>query len=632
MNNSPYIKTTEQKAYPRRWRLLALFGMQALFLLLIAVHYGKLMLQKEEHFTRQEIKKIERGPILDAEGRILAMDQSLANISLWKPDVRDIPALVLALQAIPHFIDEDAIALTERIEQSASDFLYIKKRVDQKTRLLIQEAQQQGNLPGVGIEEVSGRIYPEGHLAAHIIGYVGDDNRGLGGAELAFDRDLYPTDGRQFGSQLKLTINAKIQYDLEQICRRSMVTNNAESIVMLAMNSTNGEILAWVSLPDFDPNFLRSSTDFQRINRITTLAFEPGSVFKIFSLAAVLELGGIDANTSFYCDGSYERKTASGEIIRLGCVSPHGWVKLPEIIAYSCNVGTALAADRVATDDFYRIILDFGFGQRTGIGLSGESIGYLRSPKDWSLRSKPTIAFGQEIATSPIQIMQAATAIANEGLLIKPKFVKSIVAPNGRVEKDFPSEALRQVVSKQVANTILKSLEQSVAPRGTGRRANIEDVRTGVKTGTAQIIDPKTGTYSKTDYIASCIAFYPADKPELIIYQAVVKPKGSSIHGSIISAPDVGEAADLIIDYLGIERGKSLRLEHPGTIVLKTTEALKIGDQLPDFTGMSKKQLLPLFAHQGIDLKIYGNGWVLRQFPEAGTAITEGMEIILELE
>lgn len=574
----------------------------------------------------------ERGPILDRNGRILAMESALANISLWKPEVSDLPALCASLVAIPGLVDEDATDLAERILSAPGDFMYLRKRVDQSLRDAVAHARAEGKLPGVGIENIAARIYPEGALASHVVGFVGDDNKGLGGVELSFDRDLTAPEGERMGKQLFLTIDAEIQYRLESISRQTMKDNKAEAVMMMAMDSASGDILAWVSLPDYDPNDIRSSSADMRINRPSTWAYEPGSVFKIFSLAAILDLGGITPHDSWYCDGTYSRSAPNGETIGLSCLNRHGQVQLDQIIAYSCNVGTAYASDTVTSEALYRVIRDFGFGSRTDIPLGGESVGYLRPVDRWSLRSKPTIAIGQEIAVSALQIMQAASAIANEGILIRPRLVTKTLDATGTVTHSFPSEARRQVISKETAQTMLASLEHSLAPGGIGRRADIGDVRIGVKTGTAQLIDQTTGTYSKDDFIASCIGFIPADEPQIIVYQVVVKPKSDSIFGSIIAAPAVKEAGSFLVDVLGIQRGRSVRVKHPGTIMLSGSTVPRIGELLPDFTGLSKKQLLPLLARNDINVRIEGSGWVVRQNPEAGSPVSEGMDIILELE
>ena len=307
-------------------------------------------------------------------------------------------------------------------------------------------------------------------------------------------------------------------------------------------------------------------------------------------------------------------------------------MSLNEIIAYSCNVGTAYASDTVTSEALYRMIREFGFGSRTDIPLGGESVGYLRPVDRWSLRSKPTIAIGQEIAVSAVQIMQAASAIANEGILIRPPLVTRALDAAGSVTRSFPSEAQRRVISKDTAQAMLNSLEHSVAPGGIGQRADIGDVRIGVKTGTAQLIDQKTGAYSKEDFIASCIGFIPADDPQIIVYQVVVKPKGDSIYGSMIAAPAVKEAGSYLVDVLGIQRGRSVRVKHPGTIMLSGGSVPRLGDVLPDFSGLSKKQLLPLLARKDLRVRIEGSGWVVRQSPEPGSPVSEGMEIVLELE
>jgi cell division protein FtsI (penicillin-binding protein 3) len=363
------------------------------------------------------------------------------------------------------------------------------------------------------------------------------------------------------------------------------------------------------------------------------MAYEPGSVFKIFSLATLLDVGAITQKTLFFCDGRYEHTTPSGEKIIIKCTGEHGWVNTDKILAYSCNAGAAYASDTVDDDTFYTKICSFGFGTKTGAGVPGETAGSLRPVDEWSARSKPTIAIGQEIAVSALQILRAATAIANDGIMVTPHYVSSFATSDNKLLAQFRVAQPQRVISAQTAVIIRDGMEAGVnRDSGIGWKAGLADVRVGVKTGTAQMIDETTGKYSDTDYIASTLAMLPIEKPSLIIYMAIIRPKGRSYYGAARAAPAVREAAERLVNYLGIKRGKSPQVSRSGVINLRQQTTPTITTVIPNFTGAGKKQLLPLFARNDIRFIVKGDGWVVRQDPPPGTPFRKGMTITLEFE
>jgi cell division protein FtsI (penicillin-binding protein 3) len=566
---------------------------------------------------------IERGPITDRNGRILALQTRLANISAWRPEITDLDAFCRDLAPILGYSPGD---IREQIEVSSSDFIYLKKQVDQSTIQRIEQLRADKRVRGVGIEPIFGRIYPEKRLAGQLIGFVGDDNNGLAGIEYAMEEELIDS-----GNQVVLTIDTNVQYILEGIARKTLTENRAESVMFLAMDPRTGEVLGSASLPDFDPNDIRASNEQSRMDRPAIWAYEPGSVFKVFSLAALLDAGVITDQTVFVCNGYYERITSRGERIVINCLGAHGPVTAREIIIYSCNAGANYAADRMGTTAFAESLRNLGFGSRTGAGNPGETAGFLRPAERWSDRSKPTIAMGQEISVSALQMLQAATALANDGILVPPRVVSRIVSADGKNIRTFDPGPARRVLSAETARMLRSYMKDVTSEIGTGWRANVQDLSLAVKTGTAQITNPRTGAYSSTDFIASCIALLPADNPSLVLYLVIVKPKGEYLAGRI-AAPPIREAAEALVDYLGIPRGRNPQVEHPGTIVLPQNRIPVIESTIPDFTGYSKRQILPLILRDDLTIEISGDGWVKRQDPPPGTPFTEDMVITLELE
>jgi cell division protein FtsI (penicillin-binding protein 3) len=576
----------------------------------------------------------ERGPILDRKGRILALQTRLGNITLWRPDMEDPEALAKELAPI---LEIPAAEIQDRILSTPSDFMYLKKQVEQSTLRIIEAAKAAGTLPGINIEPIVGRIYPEQELAGQIIGFVGDDNRGLAGIEYAFDRVLTRSASEgggteQRGSQVVLTLDIMVQHILEKIARQTMIENQAEAVMFMALDPRTGDILGSASLPGFNPNEINSSDEISRMDRPSIWAYEPGSVFKVFSLAALLDAELIGEQTVFVCNGHYERTTSRGKKIVINCLSAHGRVTARDIIVYSCNAGAAYASDHMGKDAFYGRLRDFGFGSRTGTGIPGETAGFLRAAEGWSDRSKPTIAMGQEIAVSAMQMLQAATAVANDGILVPPRIVSRILSGDGSESAAYEGSGSRRVLRSETARTMRRYMTDVTSNIGTGWRANIEDLSLAVKTGTAQIIDPETGAYSERDFIASCIALVPAESPALILYLAIIKPQGASYLGGRIAAPAIREAVESLVDYLGIPRGKNPQVIHPGLVKIPQEEGLSLSGQVPDFSGYSKRSLLPLLLQDEVHIEITGDGWVRWQNPPPGSPLSPGDTIFLELE
>jgi cell division protein FtsI (penicillin-binding protein 3) len=604
---------------------LSLFSLAALAVL---VRYGTLMLGLYRPVPPRPRSFTERGPIKDRNGRILALQTRMANISAWRPEIGDLEEFSRELAPLLEMPEDE---ITERIQMSSSDFVYLRKQVDESTIRLIEKERGQGRLRGIGIEPVVGRIYPERNLASQIIGFTGNGNDGLAGMEYAFNTELTLSGERPDGNQLYLTIDINVQHILEGIAEETLRENNAEAVMFLAVDPRSGDILGSASLPGFDPNNIRDSGEDARMDRPAIWSYEPGSVFKVFSLSALMDGGAITGDTSFLCNGYYERTTRGGETIHINCLGTHGRVHAREIIIYSCNAGAAYAADRMGTGTFSELLGNFGFGRRTGAGNPGETAGFLRTPERWSERSKPTIAMGQEIAVSALQMVQAATAVANDGILVPPRIISKIVSADGKTERKWENGAPRQVLKPETARAMRSYMVDVTSDIGTGWRANVEDLSLAVKTGTAQIIEPLTGTYSGTDFIASCIALLPAESPSLILYLVIVKPRGEYLGGRI-AAPPIRQAAEALVDYLGIPRGRNPQVNHPASVILPRDQPPRITDTVPDFTRLSKRTLLPLLLRDDLHIEMEGDGWVRRQSPPPGSPLTRDTVIRLELE
>jgi len=582
--------------------------------------------------------ELQRGAIYDRNGKLMAIQTKLDSVTGWIPEFKD-PERTANLLA--DILSLDPKELLDRFKDpDRQGFQYIKRQISPTESKLVNELIQSGTLPGVRLEPDKGRNYPEKNLASHVIGYVGTDNTGLDGIEYTFNQVLAPPeittseDRILYGNDVYLTIDLNTQYITEQLARKAMKENKPDGLMMLVMGAKTGELYSFVSLPSFDPNTFSKFTRKERNNIAVTLTYEPGSVMKIFSLASFMQLGGIKPEDSFDTRGGYNpeifQKYKIPPITDLG---NYGILDTTGILIHSSNVGTALASDSVEKEEYYNMLKNFGFGSKTGIPLPGESNGILSPPSKWSIRTKPTIAIGQEIGVSAMQMITAATVFANGGVLLKPRIVKKVVSPSGEIIKEYGREVVREVTSPEIAESILLMMEQVVSsPVGTVRRARVPGLRISGKSGTAQRIDPETGTYSDTDYMSSVLAIFPTEDPELIIYIVLQFPHGKNIYGGRIVSPIIKELAEDLSPYYGIPIQGNKVLLHDGKVSLPNSRDVKVGTKLPDFTGFSKREVMTAVGGSDISVNMKGEGWVVFQFPPPGEIIDENTTIYLEFK
>jgi len=608
-----------------KWR----FRLVVMTLLAMAVfilgRYAYYLAKGDSGQGGQPRKTAERGKILDRNGKTLASQITLYNVYIAPPAQEKIPELAAELAPIVDMSAEDIYNL---ISKAHGTFL-LKRQISLSALEMIKDEQRNGRLRGVTTAPAAIRSYPEKTLAAQIIGFTGNDNNGLEGVEYAFNKEL------SGGSNVVLTIDINVQYILEKVAGSTLNETHAESVMFLAMDPRNGEILGSAVLPGFDPNNYRASGNSRYLNLAAREHYEPGSVFKVFSIASLMDSGVISDQSEFICTGVYEKVFSSGEKVTIECADSraHGRVRPREIIINSCNVGASLAADRQNNETFYQSMLDFGFGKKTGAWVNTETAGLLKETNLWSGRTRQSIAFGQEIAVSALQVMQGATIIANNGMLVPPKLISKITSADGKIATvwDNDDNPKRQVIRPETTRKMLSYMADTATEIGTGWRANIEDLHLAVKTGTSQYRDPLGGGYSKTDFVASCIALLPAESPSLILYVVIIKPRGET-YGGRIAAPAIREGAEQLINYLGIPRGKNPIVQHPGSINLTEELLPAVDTHVPNFYGLAKKTLLPLLLRDDIRVEISGEGWVKRQSPPPGTPIVPGTIIELELE
>lgn len=446
---------------------------------------------------------------------------------------------------------------------SNSSFVWIKRKIPKTQSQKIKKL----NLNGIGFIKEYKRFYPKGDLAAHLIGFVGVDNKGLEGIELAYDKYLRggvnklevvrdgkgktilslknnPLSNASNGNDIILTIDEVIQHHIELELRNVCNKYDAKGGLIVVMNPKTFEILASAIYPPYNPNYFNKYPHNQFRNKLITDIFEPGSTFKIITATALLKEGLIEPDKTYFCPGYIKIKN---KIIH--CYTKHGYLNFEGIIAHSCNVGLIQYVKKLHNRKFYSQILEFGLNEPTNIGFCGEGKGLLPNLKDWSELSKSTIAIGQGISITPLQLITAVCTIANDGVLMNPMIISAIKSPNGKIIKRFKPTPIRQVISPELAKKVNEVLKKVVTD-GTGELVQISGYEIAGKTGTAQKVDPNRG-YSSNKVVSSFIGYLPAHDPQIAILVIVDEPKWM-YWGSKVAAPTFREVAKRIISYNGI--------------------------------------------------------------------------------
>ncbi len=441
-------------------------------------------------------------------------------------------------------------------------------------------------LPGISVvpEPTGVRFVPSGRLASTVLGFTGFDEQGLEGLEYEYEDELRGQPGRMAlesdefgraipfakpsvllaskpGHSLVLTLDSYLQYNVERVLRATVAKWHASSGSAVVMDPWTGEVLALANAPDYDvSNYAQYSADDRR-DRAVDDTYEPGSVFKLITAAAALESGKVSPGDRFSLSdrlhiGGYTIYNAEDGFMA-GAGSSE---TLEDIIAYSHNVGAAEVGLRIGRQTLYDTIERFGFDRQTGVGLPGETAGLVPRLADWSETTLPTVSFGQGIATTPLAIARAYCAIANGGVLLRPRIVAAILNPDGSVAYRYGPEVERRVISARTA-AILRGYLRQVVLRGTGNpTARVPGYTTAGKTGTAQIAE--NGYYASGAYVASFVGFIPADTPRFVILVKIEKPQGA-IYGSVVAAPAFADIARIAMMHAGVLPA-SERLVHAG--------------------------------------------------------------------
>ena len=501
-----------------------------------------------------------RGTILDRHGKVLAMNVEVPS-AFGVPTTLDSPTKTARVLAPVLQVRSDEL---ERKLRQARSFVWLARKLDPEQGRRLERL----SLDGVGVVMEGRRFYPKGPFLSHVLGFAGMDGEGLEGVEHRYEsylrgekrmmvlqrdalgRSVFPTDLTERnptpGHNLALTIDEVIQYITERELEDAVTRAQAKSGTMIVLEPQTGAVLAMAVSPRFDPNVVSNLSPDRWRNKALADAYEPGSTLKAVVAAAAIEEHVVRPNTMVF--GEHGRMTIANTVIH-----DHeklGWVSFSQVIQKSSNIGAAKTGMALGEQRLHRYLQTFGFGQKTEIDLPGEGAGLVKRPKDWGRRSVASISMGQEIGVTPLQMVSAIAALANEGVLMKPYVVSEIRGPEGHLLKRVSPQVRRRVVSPETAHTVTKILE-GVVTDGTGGKAAIPGFRVAGKTGTAQKIDPRTGSYSVSRFVTSFAGYVPADNPRLAMIVVIDEPQGDA-WGGTVAAPVFSRVGEQVLNYLGV--------------------------------------------------------------------------------
>jgi len=555
-------------------------------------------------------------------------------------------------------------------------FLWLARRIELDQARQIEAMQ----LPGIRLIKEAKRYYPNGSLAAHVLGFVGLDGIGLAGIEQVYNEKITGEPGKLFvekdslgaayqsseipaqaGQTIVLTIDQAIQYHAEAALTSAIAQSNAKSGTAIVLDPKTGEILALANAPTFDPNDVSAATPAARSNWALQNIYEPGSTFKIVAFSAAIEKGLAKPDDHIDCQmGSI---TVAKRVVHDH--TPFGDLTISDALAKSSNVAAIKLGIRVGDPAMYDYIRSFGFGTRTGIELPGETAGLLRPVARWQPSSIGSIAIGQEIGVTPLQMAAAFGAVANDGVRVAPHLVREIRSASGAsISRTTPER--RPVISKETASA-LRGMLEGVTINGTAKLAQLDGYTAAGKTGTAQKIDPVTKTYSTTKHVASFVGFAPVNNPAVVIVVVIDEPSGA-YHGGDVAAPVFRDIAERILPEMGVAPDTDFKnpveliareTKTPETVARQREEVARVEESrastmpkaagrdsrggeiiyavatgkailMPDLRGRSVRDVARACAQLGLQLEAHGEGRVVRQTPGVGAELKPGQIISVD--
>jgi cell division protein FtsI (penicillin-binding protein 3) len=643
-----------------RLRMMLVGFAVCLWAVIVLVRLVQLQVLNRAGYERQAARQSERtivldprrGAILDRAGHPLAVSVDAESIYAVPQEISD-PAGTA--EALARALGLDAAGRRDVLAQlqKSRGFVWVRRKVDPVVARAVRDLQ----LEGIGFLTENRRYYPKRDLASQVLGYVGVDNTGMSGIEYAFDGQIrgraakvaIQIDARRRavghaekpsteGRTVVLTLDESIQHSAERELDKALLETGAVAGVIVVMDPATGEVLAVANRPAFNPNRFAAYPSSRWKNRAVADAYEPGSIFKIFTAAAALQEGVVDPDETIDCGGGFIEIAGT----RINDHRVFDQLTFRDVIAKSSDIGVIRVAQRLGRESFNRYMRAFGFGLPTGVELPGESSGLLRPTARWSALSLASLSFGQEIGVTAIQITAAVAAVANGGYLMKPFVVRSLEDAAGRVVKSYKPVAVRRVLEPRTVE-VLTDLLKGVVRDGTGEKAALPGYTVAGKTGTAQKIDD-SGRYSMSDHIASFVGFVPASRPALVILVSLDTPRGALNHGGDVAAPVFARVAEDALRHLAVpseDPDRVLRATvhrafsatpaayHPATPEAAAAEADP--GVMPDLTGRPAREAAIAAARRGLAVELRGSGRVVSQAPEPGTRLEPGMVCLLRL-
>lgn len=583
-----------------------------------------------------------RGTIYDRHESPLAMSvftKSLyADPQMLKKNPEDIAELVAP------YVSISKEAIVENLKEDTA-FVWLDRMMEPDKSKAVEKIIEDEKLEGLNFVEESKRYYPNGNLAAQVLGFVGTEDKGLDGLEMVLDdelkggltKEVVATDRKGnaiFGSVLAqylpdkgksvtLTIDATVQFIAERALEQAMVDIKPAHASVIVMDPKTGEILAMANRPTYDPNHYDKGKEQDFKNIAVTNLYEPGSTFKTIIASAALASGKWTVDTVYNDTGSI---MASGHVMQNWNGEGYGKVRLLEILKFSINTGMARLGLTTGPEILSEYVHKYGFGQPTGIELPGEGEGLLFNPEEMADIDTASMSIGQGIAVTPLQMVRAFGAIANGGILMKPHIVKAYNNPDGTVASETQTESQGQAIPENVASTIVDILEKEVS-EGGGNKAMVEGYHFGGKTGTAQKLNTEYGGYLDGRYIASFIGFGPVEDPKFVVLVAIDDPSNGSIYGGQIAAPVFKDIMSQLVRYYQISPSVKEEVKVGATTVQTLPNPSKNSDgsvTLPNFAGFPYGAVRDWLNEAGLYFKPDGTGNAISQDEAPGSAAFPG--------
>jgi cell division protein FtsI/penicillin-binding protein 2 len=611
-----------QKVFKRRVYIAGLlFALLSLVFIirLFHLHFSSKVVISDDKKT-----ELHRGYIRDRNGFILAISIEKNSLFANPEEIKNPDETVRILSKYLQISPETILDKFKKKKR----FIWIKRKIDDS---IADEIRKIG-IPGLYFKKEYKRVYPHDGLASNIVGFVGIDNNGLAGIEYSFDnalsardtRAIFYTNSGNFGKSITLTIDRFIQYSAEKEIEKAVTLYRAKQGSVLVLDVKTGRILAMAKSPGFNPNRYYDYPPFALRNFSYIDSFEPGSTMKIISLASMLENNPAVVNTRYTCNGWIDIADA-----HINCTGVHGTIAMDDIIRYSCNVGVIQAVKGIKKKNLFDTLKKFQFGRKTGIELPGETEGIVRDWNKWSGLSKYSIAIGQEISVTSLQLVAAFSAIANGGVYITPSIIESIEDHNGSIVRTFKPAARKRIITKKTSEKLIHMM-RGVVVSGTGQRAGSSYYCVAGKTGTSQKFIKARGYSDRV--LSSFIGIAPCEDPAVCILVIIDDP-ADKLSGGQIATPVFAGLIDKVLIRQGI---KKQRLKTREPVHRMNRQASFDGKSMPDFNGLrlseSLSALIEIKKRFNINYSIHGTGTVYSQQPASGTKLEDAAEIMLYLK